>query len=211
MVLRVCQHLHLLSLLILLQASVFIVFRHSGFMTELMKAHTQTFHEKELLLRQAPRSTFPSTVLLAGHAAAAKRTIMDDSATKQQESDNNEWSSKIDEERVPKPWQTASHPNCNDMHSLSMGDLLVEGSQHPPNGLFEIFQSGGSRITGKLGMHHKKVVIYIMSRFKKDLDKERYERSRCEAVAMGMLQGSSPDIHGLCVMSSLTKYGDGGM
>jgi len=193
-----------MPLLILLQASVFLFL--SGFMNECRNA----FNSDEFL-PVLPVGAFPRMVLLTGaNAAASERIILYDSSDlQQQEMETSEQSPPEGKECTPQPWQTASHSNCNDMHSLNMGDLLIQGSSQKQDGLFHIFKEGGSRITGKLGMSEQ-VYIFKTSRFHKSFDEQRYERGRREAVAMEMLRGFSPDVYGVCGMSSLTEYGDGG-
>lgn len=197
--------------LILSHACIFAIIKQYGLLTSdyFRKAH----HDGSMML--IPRRGAPITFVLAGHAngTAPERIILDgDTATQQEQQEHVINTQHEENECTPKPWQTVTHANCNDMHSLSMGDLLVQGAfnQHHQRGLFEIFGSGGSRITGKLGMNDHEIVIYKTSRYNKELDEKRFQRGRREVVAMEILPGSATDIHGFCGFSSLTEFGDGG-
>jgi len=126
-------------------------------------------------------------------------------------------------------WQKASHPNCNDIHSLSMADLLVTGSRifsnSPRNqmnmlanlirhkkeeqGLVHIFRSGANRISGVL-VKGSDSVIYKTQRYKEKFIPDLYERARVEAMAMDILKTAAVNVYGFCGVASLTEYGDGG-
>lgn len=188
---------------------MFLLTKNYGILSHVLPLYETNDGPHLRFLSHRRRGAHPTIVLLAGNTSASERIILYDDGIIQDTVVVNE--SGTPEQCLPKPWQTASHTTCNDMHSLSMGDLLVQGSsQHKKQqGLFEIFGSGGSRITGMLG-NNDDVVIYKTTRYEKPLDEDRYERGRKEVAAMTMLPGSAPDIHGFCGYSSLTEYGDGG-
>lgn len=175
---------------------------------------TALLSERALL----PEGTLPRIVLLEGDTVAeqGRRVMFAESraATQQDSIDKNDEEDPRKKENehhcVLEPWQTESHPNCNDIHLRSMGDLLIDSARYnvtKPKGIYFIYQGGGNRISAKL-REHERVVIYKTLRYQKDFTPQFFEFNRVESMATAMLRRSTPDIYSYCGMSSLTQLGD---
>lgn len=200
-----------LPLLLLVQAG-FIIIREE----EALQGFLVTYSTNSLgQTRYLTESTFPRIVLLEIDDVPKERVIIVDTVAVKELNEIRQEDRKEDEGEekcIPKAWQTSSHPNCNEMHSLSMGDLLKEAtSRHrsPPRGLFRFFGNGGNRLAGKLAIGDD-VVVYKTGRYHLDYNDETFDFNRKESVVMKMLPGTTPAIYGYCGMQSITELADGG-
>jgi len=197
--------------LLVMQASLVLI-QENG----VLRVYAPHYPFLELIQQVAPLigDVFPRVILLEGDASATARVIRkEESDVVPQDSSNDEQAEEEEDDQCTlKSWQTESHPNCNDMHALSMKDLLYSATpkhNRVQNGLFEIFPNGGNRIAGKVAID-KEVMIYKTGRYHLEYIQETFDYNRVESVTMEMLKGSSPNVYGFCGMLSTTENGDGG-
>lgn len=154
--------------------------------------------------------SFPRVVLLETDATPAEPLVIrDDSQIMITPSIIDRKEEAIQSDCVSKPWQTTSHPNCNDIHSLGMIDLLSKATRRhakPPRGMFNIFRNGGNRLAGKLALADE-IVIYKTARYHVKFNVGAFQNNRIDSVAMEMLHGFSTDVYGYCGMASVSQLG----